>query len=243
MGHPNGCGAFGIMSETDGNRLVGNLVIKKLQDKGIIVVNCTYDINLNELANRVTLANAQKLDLFISLHMDSFSDPAANGVTVYTTANSSAKTISNNIINKVAESCNYNNRGWKEANFYVLRYTNAPALLLEMGFVTNQGDCSKFNAESIANAIVEAITGESISSTESTQEYGYVVTQYLPNGYKGNNSFNGVDANYVLGYFGDIQCYFRGHAKGLWIETQVLPMSKCNELKATLGSWFYSIEK
>ena len=72
MGNQFGCGAFGIMSETDGNRAVGNLVIKKLQDRGIIVINCTYDTNVNELANRVALANAQNLDLFISLHMDSF---------------------------------------------------------------------------------------------------------------------------------------------------------------------------
>lgn len=243
MGHPLGCGAFGIMSETDGNRVVGNLVIKKLQAKGIIVVNCTYDVNSNELANRVALANAQGLDLFVSLHLDSFSDPVANGVTVYTTANSNAKDIASKIVNKVAESCNYNNRGWKEASFYVLRNTNAPALLLEMGFVTNQSDCDKFNAEKIANAIVEAITGETIENTSSDKiQYGYVATQYLPNGYHGNGSFNGVDSEYVLGYFKDIKCYFRGNQKGVWIETQILPLSKCEELKAILGSWFYSIE-
>lgn len=243
MGHPFNCGAFGIMSETDGNRAVGKLVIEKLKALGHTVVNCTYDTNVNELANRVSLANAQTLDLFISLHMDSFTDPYANGVTVYTTANSSAKTIATNIVDKVSNSCNYNNRGWKEASFYVLRYTNAPALLLEMGFVTNQQDCDRFNAEKIANSIVEGITGQTIVTTSSNiEEYGYVVTQYLPNGYHGDNSFNGIDANYVLGYFKDINCYFRGNEKGVWIETQVLPMSKCLELKNVLSSWFYSIE-
>lgn len=72
---------------------------------------------------------------------------------------------------------------------------------------------------------------------------GYVITQYLPNGSNGDNSFNGVDANYVLQYFKDIKCYFRGNEKGVWIETQQLPLSKCNELKSILGSWFYAIEK
>lgn len=244
MGHPFNCGAFGIVSETDGNRAVGKLAIEKLKLLGHTVVNCTYDVNSNELANRVALANAQTLDLFVSLHMDSFSDPSANGVTVYTTSNSSVKNIANNIVNKVAQNCNYNNRGWKEASFYVLRNTNAPALLLEMGFVTNQGDCSKFNAEKIANAIVEAITGETIENTSSDKtQYGYVVTQYLPNGYHGDGSFNGVDSEYVLGYFKDIKCYFRGNEKGVWIETQTLPLSKCEELKSILGNWFYNIEK
>ncbi len=72
---------------------------------------------------------------------------------------------------------------------------------------------------------------------------GYVVTQYLPNGSNGDNSFNGVDANYVLQYFNEIKCYFRGNAKGVWVETEYLDLDKCNELKSILGSWFYSIEK
>ncbi|WP_278281360.1 hypothetical protein [Clostridium sp. BL-8] len=34
-----------------------------------------------------------------------------------------------------------------------------------------------------------------------------------------------------------------GNNKGVWIETQYLPLSKCNELKNTLESWFYEIKK
>lgn len=168
MGHPFNCGAFGIMSETDGNRSVGNLLIQKLKSLGHTVVNCTYDTNVNELANRVALANAQKLDYFISLHMDSFDNPNANGVTIYTTENSSAKSKATEIVNSVANSCGYNNRGWKSANFYVLKNTNAPAMLLEMGFVTNQGDCNKFNAETMANAIVNGLTGQVVSNSDKS---------------------------------------------------------------------------
>lgn len=160
MGHPFNCGAFGIMSETAGNRAVGKLLISKLKAKGHAVYDCTYDTNVNELANRVALANAQKLDYFISLHMDSFDNPNSNGVTIYTTANSSAKSKAIEIVNAVANSCEYNNRGWKSANFYVLKNTNAPAMLLEMGFVTNQDDCNRFNPEIIANSIVKALTGD-----------------------------------------------------------------------------------
>lgn len=243
MGHPFGCGAFGIMSETDGNRSVGKLVIAKLKAAGNTVINCTYDTNSNELYNRVQLANAQSLDLFISLHMDSFTDKNSNGVTVYTTAGSGAKEIAKNIVNKVAASCNYYNRGWKEANFCVLRNTKAPALLLEMGFVTNQSDCNKFNPEKIADAIVEAIIGKTVQITDESEEYGFITTQYLPNGYHGNGAFKGVDADYVLGYFQGVKCYFNGNEKGVWIETQYLSIDKCKQLQSILGSWFYSISK
>ncbi|CAI3551629.1 MULTISPECIES: peptidoglycan recognition protein family protein [Clostridium] len=70
---------------------------------------------------------------------------------------------------------------------------------------------------------------------------GYIVTNYLPNGYRGDGSFVGVDLEYVLSYFKDIRCYVKGDSKGIWIETQVLPIEKCKELQKTLGSWFYAI--
>ncbi|MDD3225815.1 MAG: peptidoglycan recognition family protein [Clostridium sp.] len=69
---------------------------------------------------------------------------------------------------------------------------------------------------------------------------GYVVTNYLPSAYSG---YDGVDINYVLSYFNGVKCYVRGNAKGVWIETEYLDMSKCLELKSILGSWFYSMEK
>ena len=70
---------------------------------------------------------------------------------------------------------------------------------------------------------------------------GYVVTTYLPNGYRGDGSFVGVDLEYVLSYFKGVRCYAKGDSKGIWIETQVLPIEKCKELQKTLGSWFYTI--
>jgi N-acetylmuramoyl-L-alanine amidase len=235
MGHPINCGAFGIMSETDGNRAVGKLLIEKLKALGHIVVNCTYDTNVNELANRVALANAQKLDYFISLHMDCFDNASANGVTIYTTESSSAKTKAIDIVNSVANSCGYNNRGWKSANFYVLKNTNAPAMLLEMGFVSSKLDCDKFNAEKIANAVVTALTGQVVSNTE---EKVYVVSDYLA---KDKNGY--LDINYVLSYFNGIKCYFKSDDKGIWIVTDWITKSQAEQLKTTLGSWYYDTRK
>lgn len=236
MGHPINCGAKGIMSETDGNRAVGNLVINKLEAAGYKVINCTYDTNNNELANRVALANAQTLDYFISLHMDSFNNPNSNGVTIFTTENSSAKSMAIKIINEVASSCGYYNRGWKSANYYVLKNTKAPAMLIEMGFVTNKDDCNRFNAEKISNAIVKALTGHEVMENEKY----YVVTSYLPQAYEG---YDGVDIKSIIDkYFKDVKCYIRGNNKGIWIETQYISKDKSLKLKESLGNLFYSIE-
>jgi N-acetylmuramoyl-L-alanine amidase len=54
-------------------------------------------------------------------------------------------------------------RGVKESDFYVLKYTDAPAMLLEIGFITNQRDNELFDthiftyAETIAKAICEVL--------------------------------------------------------------------------------------
>ncbi|HBJ1648888.1 TPA: glycoside hydrolase [Clostridium botulinum] len=89
------------------------------------------------------------------------------------------------------------------------------------------------------NVDINTFTADIFTNNKTT---GYIVTNYLPNGYNGDQSFQGVDLNYVLNYFQSIRCYARGDSKGIWIETQILPISKCLELKNILGSWFYVIK-
>ena len=83
---------------------------------------------------------------------------------------------------------------------------------------------------------------EKVKNGQISKTTGYVVTSYLPNGFRGDNSFNGVDLEYVLSYFKNIRCYVKSDSNGIWIETQVLSMDKCLELKNILGSWFYYIK-
>lgn len=71
---------------------------------------------------------------------------------------------------------------------------------------------------------------------------GYVRTDYLPNGYRGDGSFEGIDMEYVQEYFQGVRIYVKSNDKGIWVETQTLPMEKCKELQQTLGSWFYDIK-
>lgn len=133
--------------------------------------------------------------------------------------------LDNRIANYPLWEANYNNDPWNLPNNF---FTNIVGhQYTETGFI--KGVDSKCDVNEFNEGVL-------------TNQKGYVVTNYLPNGYQGDNTFNGIDANYVLQYFKDIRCYFRGNEKGVWIETQILPIEKCNELKSTLGSWFYSIE-
>lgn len=165
MGHSlsgAGTGAVGIYKEVDKNREVGKRLIAMLQEKGHTVVNCTVDsassIN-SQLQGIAKKANAQKLDVFVSLHLNSYNGSAYGVETyTYTSTSSSTKAIAQRIQDKLVAQVGWYNRGVKTANFHVLRETVAPAILVELGFCDNKGDMDKWDADKIAKALFEGIT-------------------------------------------------------------------------------------
>ncbi|WP_394896559.1 N-acetylmuramoyl-L-alanine amidase [Clostridium paraputrificum] len=177
------CGACGLLKESVENRPVGNKVIEKLRILGHTVIDCSCDYSKDrneQLAAIVKKANAQKLDLFLSLHLNA---GEGTGAEVYTTNTSGAKQEAKKLIETYCKRTGFRNRGHKYAEFYVLRHTVAPAMLIEMAFVDTEADYKKWNnlgAELIANAIVEGITGQVVQEkpveTPSTTSYTVKIT-------------------------------------------------------------------
>lgn len=100
--------------------------------------------NYTEIADlkaRVTLANHYKPDLFICIHNNSFTNPDVQGTSTYYSgdnpkANESLQ-LANSIQSAIVDTVKTNNRGVRSANFYVLRNTTMPAILLEAAFISN----------------------------------------------------------------------------------------------------------
>lgn len=167
-------GAVGVLDEVVENRKIGNRLIEMLQEHGHTVVDCSCDTSYNvneQLQKIVEKANAQKLDLFVSIHLNS---GGGHGTEVYTWGNPSGftKAKAEAILESVVDSCNFRNRGLKEANFYVLRKTNAPALLVEVCFTDSQEDANKLNVEAVAKAIFKGITGSEYVPVNSPEPEG-----------------------------------------------------------------------
>lgn len=164
MGHSlsgAGTGASNILNEVTENRRIGNELIKMLQEKGHTVVNCTVDSanSTNEqLKGIVAKANAQSLDRFLSIHLNA---GGGIGTETYTLTGASQNSIdaAKNINELVVNSCGFRNRGLKSATYYVLRNTNASAILVEICFVDSQEDASKINPYNIAKALFKGLTG------------------------------------------------------------------------------------
>lgn len=171
MGHStwdkSPCGAVGLLNESKENRRVGLVLIQKLRDLGHTVVDCSCNSANNvdsQLVAIVNKANSHNLDLFLSLHLNA---GGGKGAEIYSY---NGNAYANNLINTYCEETGFVNRGHKNANFYVLRATKAPAILLEMCFVDTKSDADLWNSltpDFIANAICKGLTGRTVSNNNS----------------------------------------------------------------------------
>lgn len=100
--------------------------------------------NATSLAARTNAANSWGADIFISLHCNASVDRSATGTEalVYST-DTPAYPLAEDILEGIAEATGLRNRGVKlRPGLYVLRKTEMPATLLELGFISNPQDAA-----------------------------------------------------------------------------------------------------
>lgn len=151
-------GAVGVRRENDLIIEVGEPVIQLLRNAGHEVVECkpTWASSVNDSLNRrVRTANASRADVAVSIHFNAFHDARANGTETY--AISSQGKIYAHEVNKNIVALGFRNRGVKSARYYFLRATSMPAILIEGCFCTSQRDMNLFNADKMAQAIVNGL--------------------------------------------------------------------------------------
>ncbi|MBC9825904.1 GW dipeptide domain-containing protein [Carnobacterium inhibens] len=165
----------GGVNEKDLNLKVALKVRDKLEQKGYnVVMSRTTDVFL-ELSEIARKANNSKADIFVSIHHNSFNKNSYGIESFsYNSLGTSTNAMSKNLArlasseklakNSQQQMISYTgayNRGAKKANFHVIRETNMPAVLLELGFVDNTSERSKLVTnnyqEKLANGIVQGI--------------------------------------------------------------------------------------
>lgn len=114
------------------------------------------------LNNRALLANEIGADMFISIHANSATPSASGSEVLYfplETPNNPSKILAESIQDKLANVLGMKDRGVKaRADLYVLKNTNMPAALIEVGFVTNEAD-----VQAMTNPVFQTKVGEQVA--------------------------------------------------------------------------------
>ncbi len=125
--------------------------------------------DITPLKTRAQYANTNKADLFVSLHVNAFTNDKAQGVRVYhhpgsTKGHALGRELQDGIEDSLEASVlgfSQSYEGLRSGNFNVLRNTTMPAALVESGFITNARDRKYLTehedsiAEGIANGILD----------------------------------------------------------------------------------------
>jgi N-acetylmuramoyl-L-alanine amidase len=107
------------------------------------------------LDERTGLANQSGADLFVSIHCNFYEkDSAVSGLECYYyTDASSGKTYAEDIFQEISDLGNINVRTMMPEDYYVLRNTEAPAVLVELGYLSNETDRKNLVRESYQDTL------------------------------------------------------------------------------------------
>ena len=178
-GYDPGASYFGI-SEKSLTLAIQSRVKAKLESEGYQVVTTRTSDTYVDLTDRSRAANASESDIFVSIHINASGSSAAQGIETYyyqpyaeypsrinatyhanPTRLSMSDTLANAIQSSLINATGAQNQGVKRQTFAVLRETTAPAVLLELGFLSNPQEAARLSTsdyqETLANAIVAGI--------------------------------------------------------------------------------------
>ena len=112
----------------------------------------------DDLTARTRVANIAGADLFISIHCNGAASKAVHGTETWASPHDAAgKTLAKIVQPALVSRSHLLDRGWHTADFYVLRWTNMPAILVESAFISNKSDAAKLKTTLTRSAIASGI--------------------------------------------------------------------------------------
>ncbi len=162
-------GYYPDVSEAEINAVIAEKTAEALADKGAEVKLIKTDPYLT-LNQRLEAARAYDANIYISIHSNSSVNTSATGSEVYyfypfgqTLASISSKQVSNAL--------DTDNRGAKQARYWVTTDSRFASVLIECGFLSNKSEYKKLTKSSYQDKVAEAIA-DSVASYVKTISTG-----------------------------------------------------------------------
>lgn len=129
---------------------------KSLRSKGFHVMETRTGDYFVPLSRRTAISNRVPNSVFVSVHYNWARRSRARGVEVYY-ASLRSRRMAANTLRELLRAYPAANRGIKTARFYVLRHNERPAILCEMGFLSNARDNSYMQRASTRQRLADRI--------------------------------------------------------------------------------------
>ena len=115
--------------------------------------------SVEELQARCDVANKAKADIFLSIHADAFTNREVKGTTAYyyTKGTKQSKRLADNVRTALIDAIGTVDRGTQSCNFYVVKHTDMPAILVEISFISNPDEEKMMNSETGIKKIAQGI--------------------------------------------------------------------------------------
>lgn len=147
--------------EKDFNLKIGKRIKYHLERHNFSVIESREGDTNPTLKERSNKANANKVDISVSIHVNAYTDSNAQGFEIFHYLGSKkGEQLARCVLNSIISAKLYTkNRGLKTNNLHMTREVIAPAILIEMGFITNKTDRDILinKSEEMAIAITKGI--------------------------------------------------------------------------------------
>ncbi|MFA5293165.1 MAG: N-acetylmuramoyl-L-alanine amidase [Phycisphaerae bacterium] len=137
---------------------VGLAIAELLRDKGHRVIMTRNSDVFIELEERAAIANRNRADVFISIHADSSATRSKNGFTLYVARSASSASIklADSIDNCMART-SISSNGVRKADYRVLTHTRCPAVLVELGYLSNYWEAKQLKNVDMQKRLAQTI--------------------------------------------------------------------------------------
>lgn len=140
------------------------LVKKYLNQLGYRVVMTRDTDAFVSLPRRVEIASQADGDLFVSIHFNSTRNQTVKGIEVFFSENgdqrsrvSSSRQLADAVLSRVIDRTRAVSRGVKRGNFFVIRETSMPSILVEGGFISNTEERALLRSRDYQDKIARGI--------------------------------------------------------------------------------------
>ncbi len=127
-----------------------------LKQRGYQVVMTRPDDKFVSLQDRVTISENYSPDIFVSIHVNSSVRPEITGVETHY-YHQYSMSLAQTVHSAFASAVQSPNRGLFKSKFYVINHTTCPAILVEIGFISNAGERAQLVSEKRKQATAKSI--------------------------------------------------------------------------------------